>query len=348
MGISGDAILDDGLSDLGDRRHKNLLKKNKRKAVNGDDSKEDDGQEDDGLELLGFEVMDSEDDSDDAEDPFKLVQRKRAATSIVDEGFSSRRVIKRSKTDPGESRKKKKDLLSVLLPDNVNSSAIEKDFSIIQESTQMTSMVSHGDHKEDDNYSLKAEDLKSVLEDDESSSEHRSDESEESQDIVLEKIEVYDVAGSKGWYEKNSNSEKEIANNKKEQEDPDEELMGERVNTVTDKIEQEDSIEELDAEAFNKKENFQIDNSVPTDLSEEPNTIKEDNTEANDSQPDLEKDSLSAAVTTPKKGTTTVTRPTKRKSTLAELCAKKTPVPYRVGLSKRANINHLHSYLSKK
>ncbi|CAM9022169.1 unnamed protein product [Wickerhamomyces anomalus] len=305
MGISGDAILDDGLPDLGDRRHKNLLKKNKRKAVNGDDSKEDDGQEDDGLELLGFEVMDSEDDSDDAEDPFKLVQRKRAATSIVDEGFNSRRVIKRSKTDPGESKKKKKDLLSVLLPDNVDSSTIEKDFSIIQESTQMTSMVSHGDHKEDDNNSLKAEDLKSVLEDDENASEHTNDESEGSQDIVLEKIEVYDVAGSKGWYEKNLDSGKGMAVYKKEQQDSHDEQKDERVNVVAKKVEEENSLEILDAEAFNKKENVQMDNSVPTDLSEEPNTIKENNTEANDSQPDLEKDSLSAAVTTSKKGTTT-------------------------------------------
>jgi hypothetical protein len=42
-----------------------------------------------------------------------------------------------------------------------------------------------------------------------------------------------------------------------------------------------------------------------------------------------------------------LSRPTKRKSTLSELCSRKSKVPYRVGLSKRANIQHLHSYLKK-
>lgn len=316
MGIGGDAILHDGLSDLGDCRHSNLLKGNGY-GKSGDDD----------LQLLEFEILDSEDELED-DDPFKNVKIKRAATSIPVE--VSRRVVKRSRTDPAELKKnknkKQKDLLTVLLPDNVDSSVISNDLSILQESTQLTTIVSHHDTEPN---RLTSEDLKTVLEEPEAATVKSS---EGSQDYVLEKIEHYN-ATSKEWKER-SEAEEVLSSQEAGQveENADDNTKAEVTNdNVSKKEEAEIGLEDQHQEQ--KELNASTQNIADVD---EPEPLRSTSQEPNKDQ------------TTKSKEVTIGARPTKRKSTLAELCARKNTVPHRVGLSKRANINHLHSYLSKK
>lgn len=322
MELGGDVTRDHELCDVGDSRHKNILRlgKNKQEAV----AKSDDEQE---LEPLGFEVMDSEGDGEDGDDPFKLVERKRAATSVTDSGRDSRKVVKRSSTEPvfnetqekkrqRKKKKKKNDLLTVLLPDNMDTIPLDNEFSIGQESTPMTSMVLNGDSNEEGT-TLNTEDLKNLLKGEERAT-HTGEPadvdktSESSQDIVLEKVEVYDTTGDKGWYEK-------------------------------------------DIGALQRKVNDQLDESTSNQARED--VIMKDNSGEKEG-PSMEEQVVerepkdesnrTAVSALQKELPTSAVRSTRRKSTLADLCAKKNSVPYRVGLSRRANVNHLHSYLSKK
>lgn len=305
MGIGGDAILHNGLSDLGDCRHSNLL----RDSSGGDE-----------VQLLEFEVLDSEDDDDGDDDPFRHVQIKRAATSVPRE--VSRRVIKRSRTDPGEikNKKKPKDLLSVLLPDNVDSSVIN-DLSILQESTQMTSIVSNQETKDDTQ--LTDEDLKTVLEDPEAVDDKQSDGS--SQDFVLEKIERYDAI-SKNWKEKTQEDTRESTSSQSENKD-EHNVEGVPVTENLKELESEDNDLPVSKQEESSPPDAEITNESTVSNKEPHNSNTSENKEPEEH---------------------TAARPTKRKSTLAELCARKNTIPHRVGLSKRANINHLHSYLAKK
>jgi len=364
MDLCGDAVHDDGFCDLGDCRHQSLPLKNKKLEENDGDNEE--------LQVLDFEVMDSEDEGGE-DDVFKAVQYKRAATS-VDMGKPQERVVKRANTDPPnvstrKMKKKKKnkstDLLTVLLPDNVDTSIVN-DFSVLQESTQMTSVLCNEQDEAEEKYQ---EDLTNLLEPvvpgkNVASHNHGMDqgvglgnyEEELAESKAISKAEGAQIEefpnaefadDSKSELSCVVDQDSSAVAEKEVKKEADEKLEGDHQDSGPEEINcGNDKNRDGSDDNKNKKEKQEREQLVNCS-STKPETHKNEVTEPHDDIPKNAAKSLSRD-TTSTITSASAPRPTRRKSTLAELCARKSPVPYRVGLSKKANVNHLHSYLSNK
>ncbi|CCH42417.1 Midasin [Wickerhamomyces ciferrii] len=370
-------------------------------------SQEPTAESQDDLRPLDFEVLDSEDE-EDGEDPFKTLQRKkRAATEPVQQSIEESSVEqsgKRPKTAPNLN-KKPKDLMSILLPDNYEGSMMISDFSILQESTQLTSMVSAGNGRSgsrDKPHDIDSNDIKTVLESDETVDEVSQDQGDEPLEAIshnefLESVkesskkksigELLDESDNESVKNEDRDGNKETKNYDISYEDVEIEDEGEEIEEVNGEESDESDDDYKEKEEENEQDKRQGEDiqdemkpkSIPIS---EPITDHQDKDHNNDTTSDHDlntktNDTLQQnqiingspnLSPSPKKTNTeqqqqptnfkTIQdpqpqpqpqqRPLKRKSTLAELCSRNSPVPRRVGLSKRANVNHLHSYLSKK
>lgn len=278
------------------------------------------------VEIEGFEILDSEDGSD-ADDPFKVLIRPRTEPSIS--ASRCRDNGNRSSTGPARVRKKRQrvDLLEVLLPENYEISGLDMESTVIQSSREQGS----GLYSSDDSNGKLYQGIQDTIDCDE---------------ILITSTRTNEPTGQLLQGER-QDTDTAIEN-------------GEVIKLPSSSVERLDSFqmtdtfpvgsmlstEEICEEASPPPSDSLIKRSAESqsinetsDKGEQP--MSKSPTEGRTDDTDTSSDTHATKMVIPPR------RP-KRKATLSDLCSRKAKLPYRVGLSRRANVQHLHSYLSKR
>lgn len=281
------------------------------------------------------EVMDSEEDEND---PFR--DFRRAHTDPV--AANKRSKLNRSHTAPAKASKS---LLSVLLPDNVDTSLLDMDFTVLQSSTQLTRMTSVGSTADflgrvielvedplPTGASVQCGASNTTGVDDDSDVELLDESAFNFQKgLISIPLPATDNGGSDHSSETVSPENTELLYGIISRISGTSEMGNTKVDTtaaVATTIEpSRKHVPELPAEPTKRPTQTPSPPSRPRD---EELTTEQTNDNIITNEP-----------------SSSVTRPVKRKPTLSELCALQGVKSYKVGLSRRVNVQHLHPSLKK-